>query len=554
MAASSETGAVGEPAGTGPSGSGPAGSEPSGSGAPRLRRNLSVWEAIGISLALMAPSMAASINPQGTATTVGRAVPIAFALAFVGVLLVAYTFVRLTQRFHHSGSVYGFVGATLGPRAGVISGWALTGTYTFYAVVTSMAGGRFAANFLNAIGIWKNPPTWSGFLLGAIGMVLVWFLAITPARGGTRILLAAEGITVLLILIVIVIVFAKLAGHSAPHGLGVDWSVFSLPSGVPLSTIFLGVVFGFLSFAGFEAASTLGEETRRPNRDIPRAILGVAIFGGIYFVVVTAVEVMGFGTSAKGVTAFINSTSLIGDLGTSYVASWLGTIITAGAMISAFGCALASTVGASRLTFAMSRDGMLPARFSHVSPRRRTPTVSTAAVAVAVYAIIAFTWFVLRGDPFTLFLESGVIGTLILLVVYILATIGMVRLVFFSGVSGGSLGAERRAGAGGSGGSPPGKRSGGSSPRASTVRRWEIVIPVLGIIVLGYTLYRNVWPLPTGVNWWGPSVAIAWLAVGIIWVLARPAATRRAGEMLTQAEGLAGPAGSEGARLSRQGA
>lgn len=50
--------------------------------------------------------MAASINRQGTATTVGRAVPVAFALAFVGVLLVAHTFVRLTQRFHHSGSVF----------------------------------------------------------------------------------------------------------------------------------------------------------------------------------------------------------------------------------------------------------------------------------------------------------------------------------------------------------------------------------------------------------------------------------------------------------------
>ena len=109
MAASSETGPVREPDGTGP-----AGSTTAEAGPPKLRRNLSVWEAIGISLALMAPSMAASINPQGTATTVGRAVPIAFALAFVGVLLVAYTFVRLTQRFHHSGSVYGFVGATLG--------------------------------------------------------------------------------------------------------------------------------------------------------------------------------------------------------------------------------------------------------------------------------------------------------------------------------------------------------------------------------------------------------------------------------------------------------
>ncbi len=239
----------------------------SDTGQRTLHRNLSVWGAIGISLALMAPSMAASINPQGTATTVGRAVPVAFALAFVGVLLVAYTFVRLTQRYHHSGSVYGFVGATLGPRAGVISGWALTGTYVFYAVVTTMAGGRFAANFLNALGVWKNPPTWSGFLLGAIGMVLVWWIAVTPARGGTRLLLAAEAVTVTLILIVTVVVFVKLANHSAPHGLGVDWSVFKMPAGTPLSTIFLGVVFGFLSFAGLRGRvnSRRGDPAAQPG-------------------------------------------------------------------------------------------------------------------------------------------------------------------------------------------------------------------------------------------------------------------------------------------------
>ena len=62
----------------------------------KLHRNLSVWGAIGISLALMAPSMAASINPQATAADDGRAVPLAFTIAFVGVLFVAYTFVRLT--------------------------------------------------------------------------------------------------------------------------------------------------------------------------------------------------------------------------------------------------------------------------------------------------------------------------------------------------------------------------------------------------------------------------------------------------------------------------
>ena len=187
--------------------------------------------------------------------------------------------------------------------------------------------------------------------------------------------------------------------------------------------IFLGVVYGFLSFAGFEAAATLGEETKHPNRDIPRAILGVAIFGGIYFVVVTAVEAMGFGTSAKGVATFVHSSSLVGDLGIAYVSSWIGNVI-------------------------------------------------------------AIAWFAVGTDPLTLFFAAGTIGTLILLVVYILATIGMVKMVFFSD--------------------------------QSVVRRWEIVIPTLAIVVLGYTLFRNVYPFPSGGLWWGPGTAAAWLLVGIV--------------------------------------
>ena len=77
------------------------GTSPQGSG---LRRSLSVWQAIGLSIALMAPSMAANINPQASAATAGRAVPLAFLIAAIGVLLVAYTFVRLCQYYHHSGS------------------------------------------------------------------------------------------------------------------------------------------------------------------------------------------------------------------------------------------------------------------------------------------------------------------------------------------------------------------------------------------------------------------------------------------------------------------
>src|SRR3974390_3595531 len=125
------------------------------SGDPGLKRSLSIWAAVGLSVALMAPSMAANINPQASATTAGRAVPLPFLIAAVGVLLVASSLVRLCQYFPHSGSVYAFVGATLGPRAGVVAGWGLAGTYTFYAVTTAGAAGVFGSGLLDSLGLWK---------------------------------------------------------------------------------------------------------------------------------------------------------------------------------------------------------------------------------------------------------------------------------------------------------------------------------------------------------------------------------------------------------------
>jgi len=477
---------------------------------PGLKRSLSVWQAVGLSLALMAPSMAANINPQGAALAAGRAVPLAFLIAAVGVLFVAYTFVRLCQYYRHSGSVYAFVGATLGPRAGVIAGWGLAGTYVFYAVVTAAAAGIFGAGLLDSLGIWKNQPAWAPMLVVGIALALALVLAALPARGGTNVLLIVEVCTVTLILIVTVVVFVRLLKGDAPGGSHFTWSVFSPQPGIGASGLFLGVVFGFLSFAGFEASSTLGEETRNPSRAIPRAILGVAVFGGIYFVVVTAAEMMGFGTSAKGVAAFTSSPSLLGDLGTSYVGSWVGNVITAGTTVSAFGCCLACTVGAARLFYAMSRDTFGVGRGVSRTSRWGTPAVATgivtvfAAVIFAVYVAVSANTSSLAQNAF---LWSGTIGTLILLVVYVLATIGMTMLVFV-----------RR--------------------RMPSVPMWQVVIPIAGIIVLGYTLYRNVYPYPTGDGHWFPIVAGAWLAVAIVGVLLAPRTARKLGAALAAREGI----------------
>ena len=236
-------------------------------GTPGLKRSLSIWAAVGLSVALMAPSMAANINPQGSATYAGRAVPLTFLIAAVGVLLVAIpssgcastsiTPARLRVRRRDAR-----------PPDGGSRRRGLLGTYTFYATVTAAAAGIFGTAFLQEVGIWHNPPTWAPFVLLAVALLVALLLAIMPVRRGGHVLLTVEGTTVALILIVTAVVLVRLLAGNAPGGHTFTWSVFSVAPGTGSSGLFLGVVFGFLSFAGFEAAATLGEEANRPTRDI----------------------------------------------------------------------------------------------------------------------------------------------------------------------------------------------------------------------------------------------------------------------------------------------
>ncbi|MFJ3234008.1 APC family permease [Streptomyces sp. NPDC086787] len=475
----------------------------------RLPRTLNMWQAVGLSVALMAPSMAANINPQGTEPSVGRAVPLAFLLAGVAVLLVAYVFVRLCQHFHSSGSVYALVGAALGPRAGLVAGWCLLGAYVFFGVVTSSAAGIFGTAFLQDIDVWPHPAWWCPFVLVAVALSAALALSVTPARRATRVLLTLEGATVALILLVTVIVLVRLVAGSAPGGHRFTLSVFQIQHGTSWSALFLGVVFGFLSFAGFEAAAALGEEATEPRRDIPRAILFTAVFGGLYFTVVTAVEVMGFGADEAGLRAFSASSSLLGDLGSSYVASWVGDAITFGTAASAFGCCLASVVGASRVAYALFRDSVGDRGPGRVSASG-TPGASAVLVTGAMGLIIVISVAVFSARPMDTFLWSGTMGTLILLVAYALTTVGGIWLIFFR--------------------------------RVMPVAMWQIVIPLGALALLGYTLYRSVIPYPaSGAARWFPVVSGGWVLLAVVAVVAAPALTRRLGTALAGHEGLASP-------------
>ncbi len=475
----------------------------------KLSKSLGILEVIGLSIALMAPSMAANINPQGPASIAGRAVPLAFLASFIGILFVSYGFIRLTQRFNHSGSLYGLVGKTVGPRAGVVAGVSLLAAYIFFIGFCFNVTGRFVVATLQELGFWGDNIDPAAFGFGLVALAIAVYVALQPVKKGTRALLFIEGGTVVLILITAIVVLVKVASGHAPAGQTVNFDGFSLAPGVGTSAAVLAVVYGFLSFAGFEAAITLGEEAHAPRKDIPKALLWSTLLVGTYYVFVTWIETIGFGTDDKGVEAFVASPSLLGDLGTQFIGSWIGTIITAGAAISGFACLLSAILGAARVLFALSRDAGLNA-FSKVSEKNGVPTTAVygASGAALVAMLIWKALYPNNSGSFDIFLATATIGTVLILVAYALTTFGAINFLFLKGKKIAPL--------------------------------YEIVIPIIGLVVLVYVIYRNVWPLaPHGAPARGYVYAVAVVLVAVTaFVLAAPNFARKMGERLNADEGL----------------
>src|SRR5438309_11686110 len=139
-----------------------------------LRRELRFWEAVAISIGIMAPTAAMALNGTVPASLVGRAVPLAFLFAAIAIALISYSFVRLTSFFNHAGSTYALAGVTLGPRAGFFAGWALLATYSCFICANIAEIGLFGTSFLDGAGIWSSPE-W--IVISLVAVALVWLLA-----------------------------------------------------------------------------------------------------------------------------------------------------------------------------------------------------------------------------------------------------------------------------------------------------------------------------------------------------------------------------------------
>src|SRR5690348_8542074 len=449
-----------------------------------LRRELRFWEAIAISIGIMAPTAAMALNGVAPAGLVGRAVPLAFLFAAIAIALISYSFIRLTRFFNHAGSTYALAGATLGPRAGFFAGWALLATYSLFIVANIAEIGLFSWSFLDGSGIWHNPP-W--ILLSLIAAALVWLLAYGDVRVVGRALLTFEGISVTLITIVVIVIYWKVIGHSAPNGQHFTLKPFVPASGTTVGAVAFASVFGLLSFGGFEGAAALGEETNNPRRNIPLAIAAAVGFCGVFYTIVMLAQSLGFGIDAAGIKAFSSSSAPLGDLSKEYMGKGMEDAINFGAMLSAFASCLGCAAGASRILFALGRDGFITRRLGDASARTGSPANSLAVVmafGIAVAVILR-----INGTTSTnVFFYLGTIGVLAMLVAYFVIQVGAAKFLHL----------EKRE------------------------PQWRVLFVGLATAAIVYTMYKQVWPRPPHPYNIFPYLILAWAAVGAAITFAFP--------------------------------
>lgn len=438
------------------------------------KNDLSYVEAMAISVAIMAPTAAMALNGSLVASIAGTAVPLTFLVAMVTIGLVSYAFIQFNRHFSTSGSVYAFTAVSMGPKAGFLSGWVLLLTYLAFTGASVAEIGAFMQSFLAYLGV---QVSW--FPIAVVGALLIWLLAFMDVRLSARVMLVLEGVSIALILI---LSFVILGRGGASHHLTV--TPFTL-GGNKVSSVGLAAVFAFLSFAGFEGASSLGEETKNPKKAIPIAIAVAVFFTGAFYVFVSYTQSVGFGLDAAGVKSFAQSAAPLGDLAKNYLSQGFAAAIMFGAALSAFSSALGTATTGSRLLYSMGRDGFIHPSLGKVNAKYRSPHMALAVIMViGLVEIVA-----LAGQSGnSVFGYLGTVGVLALLLAYLATNVGAIR--YFV--------------------------------KRSIWRGAVVIVPVLAILLLAYTLYSNLFPVPAAPYNYFPYVVALWILIGVVIVFTNP--------------------------------
>jgi amino acid transporter len=354
-----------------------AGSSAAGSHAQKtLRRGvLGMPEVLAQSIGGMAPSGAIAVLALLVFLDAGNGSWLSFAAALVIIVCVGYCASQFARRFNSPGSFYLWVRRAFGSGTGHAAGWALQLGYVATGMATVFAFGVYGGDLISRLGgSGLNPLVQDALYLVDFGFAVM--LAISGIRISTRFLLVLEAISVTIIGVICVAVFVL-------HGSPFDSAQLHL-RGIGAGGITVGVVLAVFAYTGFEGAGTLGQESRNPHRNIPRALLASAVLVGLFYVVVTYSQVYGFQGTRPG---FAGSSAPLPDLAQIVHLGFFSYILDVGILFSQFGGTVAFINAASRVASTMASDGIGVPAMTRVHPRFRTPYISIIVVGVPMLIV-----------------------------------------------------------------------------------------------------------------------------------------------------------------------
>ncbi len=439
----------------------------------RLHRQLNFVEVLAMPVALMAPTAGMALNTPFAAATAKVAVPFVFIVSTLGIACVAAAFIRFARRFNDAGSVYGLTKAAIGPRYGFVAGWSLALTYVVFVGTLDAGFVTFANLLLQAVFGFTVP--WPILLL--LGGAAVWLMAYRNIRLSARTMMVFEFISIALMLILAGVIIVK----GGAHGSSLSLAPFT-PSNVPVAGLSSALVFGFLTFIGFEGAVVLGEESKEPHIAIPLAVMSAVLIAGIVFIGVSYAQTIGFGLTSSGSSAYASSAAPNTDLGRMYVGHIFEVMLDLGAAMSTFACTLASANGASRVLFSLGRDGRLPSVLSRVHEKHNSPYVAVAAsMIIGLAAALAFVGH--TSSPSDIYGWLGALATLAVIIAYGMTSIA--SLIYFW--------------------------------HEDLARKaiYNVLPVIVAVALLSYTFYSQLIPVPPSPLKYWPYVMAAYLLAGV---------------------------------------
>jgi len=436
---------------------------------PQLKANcLSFTELLAQAVALISPTMTAALIIPVMYSNTGDWSWLSYALGTVMLLFVAYNLNQFAKRSTGAGSMYAYISRGLGLTSGAIGGWSLIWAYLGISMAGVTGFTIFAGKLLAMMGVDASP-----YLLFAVCVAAAWFCAWKNVQLSAVMMLICEGASVALILALCFIVLGQ-------HHLAIDTAQFTV-SKLPWSSVGLGVVVAIFSLVGFECATAFGDEAKNPLKSIPKAVNMSLILSGAFFVFVTYVMVMatrGYSTTLDKLDAPLNTMAQLAHM------PILQAPLSLGAMISFFALCLSCINAGGRVIFAMGRHGIFHSATATAHEKNETPHIAVTLMALVAFGVptIATLNHVATLD---LFNDVGTCAAFGFLVPYILITVAAP--VYLK-----SLG---------------------------QLRSIDVFGCIASLVLLAVPAVGSVYPIPPAPVMYFPYLYLAYLAIGIAWIL-----------------------------------